>query len=157
MDVKTLNWKKHAAIGAIYAGLAVAFGAFGAHVLEARLSQDSLSTYETAARYHMYHALGLVLTAILAGRAEAGATGRLFAWALRLLHAGIWLFSGSLYALVLTGTGWLGAITPLGGVSWVAGWGLAAAALLRSGRQLPAVGNCNRGHKNNAESGQNPV
>jgi hypothetical protein len=66
MDVKTLNWKKHAAIGAIYAGLAVAFGAFGAHVLEARLSQDSLSTYETAARYHMYHALGLVLTAILA-------------------------------------------------------------------------------------------
>jgi Uncharacterized small membrane protein len=132
MDVKTLNWEKHAAIGAVYAGLAVALGAFGAHVLEDRLTPEAMSTYETAARYHMYHALGLVLTAILAGRAEAGASGRLFAWAARLLHAGIWLFSGSLYVLVLTGLGWLGAVTPLGGVAWVAGWGLAAAALLRS-------------------------
>lgn len=127
-----MNWKKHAAYGAIYAGLAVALGAFGAHVLEERLTADAMSTWETGARYHMYHALGLVLTALLAGRAEAGA--KPFAWALRLLHAGIWLFSGSLYALVLTGAGWLGAVTPLGGVAWVAAWGLAAAALLRSGR-----------------------
>lgn len=131
--MRTLNWKKHAAIGAIYAGLAVALGAFGAHVLEERLTADAMSTWETAARYHMYHALGLVLTALLAGRAEAGAPGRLLAWSVRLLHAGLWLFSGSLYALVLSGAGWLGAVTPLGGVAWVAGWGLVAAALLRSG------------------------
>jgi uncharacterized membrane protein YgdD (TMEM256/DUF423 family) len=128
-----MNWKKHAAIGAIYAGLAVALGAFGAHVLEERLTADAMSTWETAARYHMYHALGLVLTALLAGRAEAGASGRLLAWSVRLLHAGLWLFSGSLYVLVLSGAGWLGAVTPLGGVAWVAGWGLVAAALLRSG------------------------
>jgi Uncharacterized small membrane protein len=129
-----LHWKKHAAIGALYAGLAVAFGAFGAHVLEERLTADALSTYETAARYHMYHALGILLAAMLAGRAEPGPSARLLAWSLRLLHAGIWLFSGSLYVLTLSGLSWLGAITPLGGAAWVAGWALAAAALLRTGR-----------------------
>jgi len=128
-----MNWKKHAAIGAIYAGLAVALGAFGAHVLEARLEADALSTWETAARYHMYHALGILLTALLAGRPETDGAGRALVWAIRLLHAGLWLFSGSLYALVLTGAGWLGAVTPIGGVSWVAGWALAAAGLLRAG------------------------
>ena len=127
-----MNWKRHAAAGAIYAGLAVALGAFGAHVLEERLAADAMSTWETAARYHMYHALGLMLTAFAVGRPEA--SGRLAAWVPGLMHAGIWLFSGSLYALVLTGAGWLGAVTPLGGVCWVLAWGLAAAALLRSRR-----------------------
>jgi len=125
-----VNWRLHAAMGAIYAGLAVALGAFGAHVLEERIAADAMSTWETAARYHMYHALGLILTALVAGRPETD--GRLSAWALRLMHAGIWLFAGSLYILVLTGAGWLGAVTPLGGVCWVAGWGFAAASLLRS-------------------------
>ncbi|OUM96172.1 MAG: hypothetical protein A9Z00_07530 [Thermobacillus sp. ZCTH02-B1] len=128
-----MNWKRHAAAGAIYAGLAVALGAFGAHVLEERIAADAMSTWETAARYHMYHALGLILTALVSGRREADE--RLLAWALRLLQAGIWLFAGSLYVLVLTGAGWLGAVTPLGGVCWVTAWGLAAAALLRDRRQ----------------------
>jgi uncharacterized membrane protein YgdD (TMEM256/DUF423 family) len=134
MDVKTMNWKNHAAWGAVYAGLAVALGAFGAHVLEERLAADALSTWETGARYHMYHALGLMLAALTASRVEGGSAGRLLAWALRLLHAGLWLFSGSLYVLALTGASWLGAVAPLGGTAWVAAWGLAAAALLRSGR-----------------------
>lgn len=122
-----MHWKKHAAWGALYAGLAVALGAFGAHVLEARLTADAISTYETAARYQMYHALGLLLIALIAERVP----DRRLVWSCRLLHAGIWLFAGSLYVLVFTGVSWLGAITPLGGVAWVAGWAAAAAALLR--------------------------
>ena len=118
---------KHAACGAIYAGLAVALGAFGAHGLEGTVSAERLATYETAARYQMYHALGLLLFGLLAERRGAG-----LAWACRLLHAGIWLFSGSLYVLVLTGITALGAMTPLGGAAWFAAWAIAASVLLRS-------------------------
>lgn len=124
-----VNGNKSAAFGAIYAALAVAFGAFGAHVLESHLTPDSLSTYETAARYQMYHALGLLAAGLLAGRSR-GRDARLV-WACRLLHIGIWLFCGSLYVLVLSGVSFLGAITPLGGASWIAAWLLVAAALLR--------------------------
>jgi uncharacterized membrane protein YgdD (TMEM256/DUF423 family) len=107
-----------AILGAVSAFLAVAAGAFGAHGLRARLSPDLLAVFETGARYQMYHALALFVVAWAAGRwpgpwpARAG-------W---LFLAGTVLFSGSLYALALSGVRWLGAITPLGGVAFLAGW-----------------------------------
>ncbi|HUC94280.1 MAG TPA: DUF423 domain-containing protein [Paenibacillus sp.] len=116
---------KQTAFGALYAALAVALGAFGAHALDGRLTGDMLQVYETGVRYQMYHALGLLAVGLLAERA---AGDRRLAWAGRLLHAGIWLFSGSLYVLSLTGVTILGAVTPLGGVAFIAGWLLIAAA-----------------------------
>ncbi len=110
------------AAGSILAGLAVVFGAFGAHALEAHLSPDLLGTFETGVRYQMYHALGLLA---LAWAIEQWPERRLLpaAW---LLLVGTVVFSGSLYFLVLTGIRWIGAITPIGGVALIAGWGLAA-------------------------------
>jgi uncharacterized membrane protein YgdD (TMEM256/DUF423 family) len=105
-------------IGALAGLIGVAFGAFGAHSLRDRLSPEMLAIFETAARYQMYHALALLATAILA--AQPG--GRLFTTAGWCFTAGILLFSGSLYALSLTGTTTFGAITPLGGVAFLAGW-----------------------------------
>jgi uncharacterized membrane protein YgdD (TMEM256/DUF423 family) len=105
--------------------VAVAAGAFGAHALRGRLSADLLGVFETAARYQMYHALGLMAVAWAASRWP----GALPQWAGWLFVAGTVLFSGSLYALALSGVRWLGAITPLGGVAFLAGWiclGLAA-------------------------------
>jgi uncharacterized membrane protein YgdD (TMEM256/DUF423 family) len=99
--------------------LAVAFGAFGAHGLRARLSPDMLAVFETGVRYHMYHALALMLTAAAIGRMGSA---RLLVAAGWLFAVGIVLFSGSLYALALTGTAVLGAITPLGGLAFLAGW-----------------------------------
>jgi len=106
-------------IGGIAAALAVAFGAFGAHVLEARLDPDVMDTYGTAVDYHMMTALGLIAVAWAAGRKTHPARIK---WAGRLLLAGLVIFSGSLYVLCLTGLTWLGAITPIGGVSMVCGW-----------------------------------
>ena len=107
-----------ATLGAVSAFVAVAAGAFGAHALRARLAPDLLAVFETGARYQMYHALGMVAVAWAVTRwpgpwpARAG-------W---LFLAGTVLFSGSLYALALTGIRWLGAITPLGGLAFLAGW-----------------------------------
>ncbi|EXX91673.1 membrane protein [Paenibacillus darwinianus] len=115
---------KQIAFGAVYAALAVALGAFGAHALDGRLTAKMLQTFETGVRYQMYHALGLLVVGVLAERAG----GRRLVWAGRMLHAGIWLFSGSLYILSLTGVKVLGAITPLGGAAFIAGWLLVAAA-----------------------------
>jgi uncharacterized membrane protein YgdD (TMEM256/DUF423 family) len=105
-------------LGALSAFLAVAAGAFGAHALRVRLAPDLLAVFETAARYQMYHALGLVAVAWAAARWPGG----LVEWAGWLFVAGTVLFSGSLYGLALTGVRWLGAITPLGGVAFLAGW-----------------------------------
>ncbi len=102
------------AIGAVNAALAVAAGAFGAHGLRERLDARSLEIFETGARYHMYHALAIVLCGVLATR---GATTA--GW---LFQAGIVVFSGSLYALSLSGVRVLGAITPLGGLAFMVGW-----------------------------------
>ena len=101
---------------------AVAAGAFGAHALKGRLAPERLDIFETAARYQAYHALALLLVSLLAGR--AGGTALLVAGG--AFTAGTLLFSGSLYALALTGARWLGALTPLGGVLLLAGWGAIA-------------------------------
>jgi uncharacterized membrane protein YgdD (TMEM256/DUF423 family) len=115
-------------VGAVAAFLGVALGAFGAHGLRARISPEMLAVFETGVRYQMYHALALVLTSVLMNRMG----GWLVVTAGWCFIAGIALFSGSLYALALTGVTVLGAITPLGGLAFLAGWGclsLAAAAL----------------------------
>lgn len=106
------------ATGATLGATAVALGAFGAHGLKARVTADLLAVFETAARYHLIHALAIVAVAWAAERfpgALAGAAGWLFC-------AGILLFSGSLYLMVLTGARGLGAVTPLGGLALIAGW-----------------------------------
>ncbi|WP_028561980.1 DUF423 domain-containing protein [Paenibacillus pinihumi] len=122
---------KFIAYGAIYALLGVALGAFGAHGLEGKITERMLEVYETGVRYQMYHALGLLLIGAVADR--LGHTG-LVAWAGRLLQAGIIIFSGSLYVLSLTGFTKLGIVTPLGGVAFIAGWGLLIAAALKRGK-----------------------
>ena len=98
--------------------LAVALGAFGAHGLKSQLSSDMMQTYKTGVEYHFYHALGLLLIGILA----VSYPSELMKWSAILILAGIILFSGSLYALAISGIKWLGAITPLGGLSFIAGW-----------------------------------
>jgi uncharacterized membrane protein YgdD (TMEM256/DUF423 family) len=109
-------------LGAVLAGVAVAAGAFGAHGLRDRLAPDMLAVFETAARYQMYHALALLAVAWAAARWPDAGTG-LAGW---LFVAGIALFSGSLYVLALSGVRWLGAITPFGGLCFLAGWGVLA-------------------------------
>jgi uncharacterized membrane protein YgdD (TMEM256/DUF423 family) len=107
-------------LGAASALIAVAAGAFGAHALRSRLAPDLLAVFETAARYQMYHALGLLAVAWAASR-WPGRAPRAAGW---LFVAGTLLFSGSLYLLALTGERRLGAVTPLGGVAWMLGWGM---------------------------------
>jgi uncharacterized membrane protein YgdD (TMEM256/DUF423 family) len=114
-------------LGAASAFLSVAAGAFGAHALKARLSADLLTIFETGARYHMYHALGLVAVGLL-GHFRPSPLLSGAGWA---MLAGIVLFSGSLYALALSGVRVLGAITPLGGLGFLAGWLLLAIAAWR--------------------------
>ncbi len=105
------------AIGALNAALAVAAGAFAAHGLRDRLDGRALEVFETGARYHMYHALALIAAGIVASSAVRGA--QTAGW---MFQIGIVLFSGSLYALALTGVKGLGAVTPLGGLAFLAGW-----------------------------------
>lgn len=107
-----------AVLGALFAGLAVAAGAFGTHALRGRLAPDLLDVFETAARYQMYHALALLAVAWALDRWPSGAA-TLAGW---LFVAGIVVFSGSLYLLSVTGARWLGAVTPLGGAAFLAGW-----------------------------------
>ncbi len=117
------------ATGALLAGLAVAAGAFGAHGLEGRVSPDRLETFRTAVTYQMYHALALLVV----GWAAAQGWGAVILGAGYCFIAGIFVFSGSLYLLVLTDTSWLGAITPFGGVAFIAGWLLLAWGTLSGG------------------------
>ena len=125
--------------GALSAGLAVAVGAFGAHALDGRVSPEMLANYETGARYHFYHSLGMLAVGLLAlhrsgtgtaiAAADSSAAGDdlvKLRWSAILMLTGIVLFSGSLYTLALTGLRWLGAITPFGGVAFLAAWGLLA-------------------------------
>jgi uncharacterized membrane protein YgdD (TMEM256/DUF423 family) len=114
-------------LGALAAALGVALGAFGAHALKARLSADMLAVWQTAVQYHLWHALGLVAIGLLAQHLPASVPVRVAGW---LMLVGIVLFSGSLYALALSGTRWLGAITPFGGACFILGWLVLAVALL---------------------------
>ena len=113
-------------VGAVAAFIGVGFGAFGAHGLRGRISPDMLAVFETGVRYQMYHAFAILITAIALARFD-GALLRTAGW---LFTAGIVLFSGSLYALALTGVTVLGAITPIGGVAFLAGWALMVIAAI---------------------------
>ncbi|HEV2764292.1 MAG TPA: DUF423 domain-containing protein [Pyrinomonadaceae bacterium] len=115
-------------LGAASGFVAVAAGAFGAHALKDRLTPEMLNTFEVGARYQMYHALAL----LAAGWAQTRWPGGAASAAGWLFVLGTLLFSGSLYLLSLTGTRWLGAITPLGGLAFLAGWLCLAWAALRS-------------------------
>ena len=113
-------------LGGISGGISVALGAFGAHGLKTRLRPDRLETFETGVRYQIYHALALIVTAVLVTLFPASPYPVAAGW---LFLAGTLLFSGSLYLLVFTNKGWFGAIAPLGGLAFIAGWvclGLAA-------------------------------
>jgi uncharacterized membrane protein YgdD (TMEM256/DUF423 family) len=117
-----------ATLGAVFMAVGVGLGAFGAHALKARLSVGDLAIFETGVRYQLLHALGLFAVAWASTRystvwvASAG-------W---LLTVGIIVFSGSLYALVLTNTRWLGAVTPIGGLAFILGWLALAGGIYRS-------------------------
>lgn len=114
-------------LGSVLAGLAVGLGAFGAHGLRNVLSAPDLDTFEVGVRYQMYHALALLAVSWASTRWESPtlvAAGWLFV-------AGILVFSGTLYVLVLTGPRWLGAVTPVGGVAFLMGWALLAWGALR--------------------------
>jgi uncharacterized membrane protein YgdD (TMEM256/DUF423 family) len=115
LQLDSMNWS---GLGAIVLGLAVISGAFGAHGLRGRLDAYSMGIYEKAVFYQFIHALGILIVPLFtrAGALSESAT----AWVCGLLLAGILIFSGSLYALALTGIRTLGAITPIGGLSFIA-------------------------------------
>ena len=112
------------AIAAILGALSVAGGAFASHALKEQISERSLEIFETGAKYQMYHALALLLVAILLTRLDVIPTTLVTSGIAFIV--GVFLFSGSLYALSLTGIKWLRAITPLGGVAFLIGWGCLA-------------------------------
>lgn len=117
--------------GSVSGLVAVALGAFGSHGLEGRLPADLMSVFGTANVYHFYHSLALLAV----GLAALSLKGKLIVASGWCFLAGILIFSGSLYVLALTGTRALGAITPIGGILFIAGWGLLAAAAWTAGTQ----------------------
>lgn len=112
-----------AGVGAILAGIAVALGAFGAHALRRRLPAERLATFQTGVQYQVYHALGILAGAYVNPSVGSLSLRETAVW---LFVLGILLFSGSLYALSLTGIRRFGAVTPLGGLCFIAGWLLLA-------------------------------
>jgi uncharacterized membrane protein YgdD (TMEM256/DUF423 family) len=115
-----------ATFASLSAAIAVAAGAFGAHALKERLNEQDLATWETAARYQVTHALALLFVSRMLARGVAGTA--LAGWG---FVVGTIVFSGSLYLLVLLDQRWLGAVTPIGGVAFIAGWLALAAAMAR--------------------------
>jgi len=115
--------------GGVAALLAVALGAFGAHALKTRIAPDMLAVWHTGIEYHIFHALGLLAVGIVAVQLPDSAPLK---WAGWLMLAGIVLFSGSLYLLALTGERWLGAVTPVGGLAFLAAWALFVAAVVKA-------------------------
>lgn len=115
-------------LGAVLAGIAVGAGAFGAHALRRVLGEADLATFETAVRYQMYHALALLAVSWALSRWPSGALTAA-GWS---FVAGILVFSGSLYVLVLANQRWLGAVTPLGGLAFLLGWALLAWSAFRA-------------------------
>ncbi|MCC2641364.1 MAG: conserved rane protein of unknown function [Nitrospira sp.] len=121
---------KFAMLGAGFASTSVAAGAFGAHALKSILDPSMLAVFDTAARYQMYHALGLFIVAWLLRETNSRSAAKA-GW---LFCIGILLFSGSLYLVALAGIKWMGALTPLGGLSFIGGWLCVAWTAWRSGR-----------------------
>lgn len=119
------GWSAAAAIALAFA---VMLGAFGAHGLRGRLDAYSMGIWEKAVFYHFIHALGILIVSVLPRAGMLGWTAA--AWVCGLLLAGVVIFSGSLYLLATTGIRMLGAITPIGGLSFIAGWALLAYTLL---------------------------
>jgi len=115
--------------GGLAALAAVVLGAFGAHALKSRLSAEMLALWHTGVEYHVYHALGLLAVGLVATQLPESA---LLKWSGWLMLAGIALFSGSLYALALSGERWLGAITPIGGLGFLGAWTLFVAAVVKA-------------------------
>jgi uncharacterized membrane protein YgdD (TMEM256/DUF423 family) len=116
-------------IGAINAFLAVAFGAFGAHILEGKLPEKYMGTWQTGVTYQMFHAVGLLVIGVLSGNIPVN---QLLSWSGWLMLTGIILFSGSLYILSLTQIRILGAITPFGGISFLIAWVLLSIVAVKS-------------------------
>ncbi|MCU0593466.1 MAG: DUF423 domain-containing protein [Desulfobacterales bacterium] len=114
--------------GSLNMFLAVALGAFGAHILKNRLAPDLMVIFQTGNQYHFYHALGLLAVAAAAGFVPGS---RLIRWSGMFIMAGLVLFSGSLYALSLTGQRWMGMMAPFGGTAFLVGWLLLAAGVWR--------------------------
>ena len=112
--------------GSLLLSLAVGFGAFGAHIVQDMLSPERFEVYQTGVQYHFYHAIGLILLGLISLHIQ---DSKWLKWSGYLLTAGIVIFSGSLYLLTLTDTGWLGAITPIGGFAFVFGWLFLAAGV----------------------------
>ncbi len=121
--------KQFLVLSAIGMFLGVALGAFGAHALREKLSTEMLNVWNTAVLYHMLHSLGLAIVAIVY---KSYGGPHWFSWAGWFLIFGVLFFSGSLYIMAITGIRWLGAITPLGGLSLLAGWGFFAWALFKA-------------------------
>ena len=111
-------------VGAVLGFLGVALGAFGAHALRSRLSPEMLAVFETGVRYHVYHAIAIILVGLIAARLD-GWLIRAAGWC---FAAGVVLFSGSLYALAISGITVFGAITPIGGLAFLLGWALLVVA-----------------------------
>jgi uncharacterized membrane protein YgdD (TMEM256/DUF423 family) len=111
-------------LASLSAMLAVALGAFGAHALKSRLDEYSLGVFQTAVQYHFYHSLALLAVGVLAVSQPQTALLKTSGW---MFFLGILVFSGSLYLLSISGMRWLGAITPLGGLAFLAGWACLAA------------------------------
>lgn len=116
-------------LGSINAALAVIFGAFGAHALKNRLSPEMLNVYQIGSHYHFYHALGMLIVGVVAMHLNNDGALRLSGY---LMLTGVVLFSGSLYLLAVTGVTWLGAVTPIGGIAFIAAWVVLAFAALRA-------------------------
>ena len=116
-------------IGSLNAFFAVALGAFGAHGLKSRVTDDMLTVWQTGVQYHIYHALGLILVGVLFHLFPQASQLRIAGW---FLFAGIVLFSGSLYVMTLSGIRVLGAVTPIGGLAFLIGWLLVALTAWRN-------------------------
>ena len=119
-----MNGSVWISVGAAFGGLGVVIGAFGAHALKNRLDEYAMSVFKTGVEYHFYHALALIVVGVLMLIKPSAMLG----WSALAFTVGIIIFSGSLYALALSGIKVLGAITPIGGVALIAGWVLLAAS-----------------------------
>lgn len=118
-------------LSSVFLALAAAIGAFGAHIIQDMVTAERFAVYQTGVQYHFYHAIGLMMIGLAAMHM---AQNKLLKWSGYSMILGIIIFPGSLYLLTITDTGWLGAITPIGGVAFIAGWILFALAVIRQQR-----------------------